>query len=176
MSAVAVKEQSSPVLPSPPPPPQQQRPHPRTLLPSELLPHLASLEAVESGLAQDLANALGDRSVLSSAHSRLAALIPRIDAVDIELSGSGSGGSRREGADGTEGDNVAGSSKRHHAEAGGLKGRIEVVNGIADRVGGKVRGLDLELKRVREANDRLSEVIELKVRPSSKNHWLHKRV
>jgi hypothetical protein len=136
--SVVVEEENSPMPDAGP-----SRPHPRTLLPAELLPHLSHLQTLESGLSHSLSQALADRSVLAASHSRLAALLPRIDAVDLELSG-------RAGAEG-EG------SK-------GLKGRIEVVNGIAERVGGKVRGLDLELKRVREANERLTEVIELKVR------------
>jgi hypothetical protein len=40
--------------------------------------------------------------------------------------------------------------------------RIGRVNEIAERVGGKVRDLDLELQRVREASERLGEVMELK--------------
>ena len=37
------------------------------------------------------------------------------------------------------------------------------MNEIAERIGGKVRGLDEELLRVREAGERLNEVMELKV-------------
>jgi hypothetical protein len=130
-------ELSSTSSPSPPP----ARPHPRTLLPADLLPHLSLLQSLETSLSQALTTSLSDRSVLHSSHTRLSALVPRIDAVDLELSG-------RDG------------------QGKGLKGRIEVVNEIAERVGGKVRGLDLELKRVKEANERLNEVIELKVRPA----------
>lgn len=130
------------------------RPHPRTLLPAELLPHLSQLQTVESSLSHALSLALADRSVLAAAHSRLAALLPRIDAVDLELSGHQQ--QQQQGGGGGPG----------AGDKAGLKGRIEVVNDIAERVGGKVRGLDLELKRVREANDRLNEVMELKVRPT----------
>lgn len=49
-------------------------------------------------------------------------------------------------------------------EEEGLVGRIGKVNEIAERIGGKVRGLDEELLRVREAGERLNEVMELKVR------------
>lgn len=44
-----------------------------------------------------------------------------------------------------------------------MVGRIGKVNEIAERIGGKVRGLDEELLRVREAGERLNEVMELKV-------------
>ena len=41
------------------------------------------------------------------------------------------------------------------------------MNEIAERIGGKVRGLDEELLRVREASERLNEVMELKVSASN---------
>lgn len=52
---------------------------------------------------------------------------------------------------------------QHGGGEEGLVGRIGKVNEIAERIGGKVRGLDEELLRVREAGERLNEVMELKV-------------
>ncbi|KAL7411046.1 COG4 transport protein-domain-containing protein [Mrakia frigida] len=133
---------SSPSPPSaaPPPPAEATRPHPRSLLTPALLPHLATLQSLESSLSQDLHALLSDRSTLDTAHTQLRKLLPRIQAVEGEVSGINQHGGGEEG----------------------LVGRIGKVNEIAERIGGKVRGLDEELLRVREAGERLNEVMELK--------------
>ena len=51
-----------------------------------------------------------------------------------------------------------------HAEASALSGKVSVTARTAERVGGRVRTLDEEMRRVREASDRLQQVMELKVR------------
>lgn len=114
------------------------RPHPRTLLSSALLSHLSTLQSLESSISQDLHTLLSDRTPINSAHAGLRSLLPQIELVESQVSGVN--GSREEG----------------------LVSRIGRVNEIAERVGGKVRDLDLELQRVREASDRLGEVMELK--------------
>jgi uncharacterized protein YoxC len=79
-------------------------------------------------------------------------LLPRIELVESEVNG----------VNGT-GDDA------------GLVQRIGKVNEIAERIGGKVRDLDLELLRVKEASERLNEVMELKVRGSNeraRQGWL----
>jgi hypothetical protein len=51
-----------------------------------------------------------------------------------------------------------------HTEASALSRKVSVTAGTAERVGGRVRTLDEEMRRVREASDRLQQVMELKVR------------
>lgn len=51
-----------------------------------------------------------------------------------------------------------------HAEAFALSHKVSVTAGTAERVGGRVRTLDEEMRRVREASDRVQQVMELKVR------------
>ena len=51
-----------------------------------------------------------------------------------------------------------------HAEASALSRKVSVTARTAERVGGRVRTLDEEMRRVREASDRLQQVMELKVR------------
>jgi hypothetical protein len=51
-----------------------------------------------------------------------------------------------------------------HAEAFALSHKVSVTARTAGRVGGRVRTLDEEMRRVREAGDRVQQVMELKVR------------
>ncbi len=51
-----------------------------------------------------------------------------------------------------------------HTEASALSRKVSVTARTAERVGGRVRALDEEMRRVREANDRVQQVMELKVR------------
>jgi chromosome segregation ATPase len=51
-----------------------------------------------------------------------------------------------------------------HTEASALSRKVSVTARTAERVGGRVRTLDEEMRRVREASDRLQQVMELKVR------------
>ena len=50
-----------------------------------------------------------------------------------------------------------------HSEATLLSGTVSVTAKTADRVGGRVRSLDEEMRRVREAGERVGQVMELKV-------------
>jgi len=54
-----------------------------------------------------------------------------------------------------------------HTEASVLSRKVSVTARTAERVGGRVRTLDEEMRRVREASDRVQQVMELKVRPFS---------
>lgn len=54
-----------------------------------------------------------------------------------------------------------------HAEASTLSRKVSVTARTAERVGGRVRTLDEEMRRVREASDRVHQVMELKVRSLS---------
>ena len=51
-----------------------------------------------------------------------------------------------------------------HTEASALSRKVSVTARTAERVGGRVRTLDEEMRRVREASDRVQQVMELKVR------------
>lgn len=57
-----------------------------------------------------------------------------------------------------------------HQEASLLSHKVSSTAGTANRVGGKVRVLDEEMRRVREAAERVSQVMELKVQKHS--HFL----
>lgn len=50
-----------------------------------------------------------------------------------------------------------------HIEATHLSTTVSATAQTAERIGGKVRSLDEEMRRVREAGDRVSQVIDLKV-------------
>ncbi|KAI9510394.1 COG4-domain-containing protein [Russula earlei] len=50
-----------------------------------------------------------------------------------------------------------------HAEASALTRKVSVTARTAERIGGRVRTLDEEMRRVREAGDRVQQVMELKV-------------
>lgn len=50
-----------------------------------------------------------------------------------------------------------------HLEASLLSGKVSSTARTADRVGGKVKSLDEEMRRVREAAERVGQVMELKV-------------
>jgi hypothetical protein len=54
-----------------------------------------------------------------------------------------------------------------HSEAYLLSGTVSATAKTADRVGGRVRLLDEEMKRVREAGERVGQVMELKVSRAS---------
>lgn len=51
-----------------------------------------------------------------------------------------------------------------YADASVLSGTVSTTAKTAARVGGRVRSLDEEMKRVREAGERVGQVMELKVR------------
>lgn len=53
-----------------------------------------------------------------------------------------------------------------YSEATLLSGTVTATAKTADRVGGRVRSLDEEMRRVREAGERVGQVMELKVRHS----------
>lgn len=50
-----------------------------------------------------------------------------------------------------------------HGEAALLANKVSQTAQTAERVGGRVRSLDEEMKRIREASDRVGQVVELKV-------------
>lgn len=51
-----------------------------------------------------------------------------------------------------------------HGDAALLENKVSQTAQTAERVGGRVRSLDEEMKRIREASDRVGQVVELKVR------------
>jgi chromosome segregation ATPase len=52
-----------------------------------------------------------------------------------------------------------------NVDASTLSHKVSATARTAERVGGRVRALDEEMRRAREASDRVQQVIELKVRP-----------
>lgn len=57
-----------------------------------------------------------------------------------------------------------------------LTQKVSVTAETAERVGGRVRALDEEMHRVREASDRVAQVMDLKVRGQRLNKRLHLRL
>jgi conserved oligomeric Golgi complex subunit 4 len=53
-----------------------------------------------------------------------------------------------------------------HKEASLLSNKVSSTAHIAERVGGRVRTLDEEISRVKEASERVGQVMELKVLPT----------
>lgn len=53
-----------------------------------------------------------------------------------------------------------------HSQASFLSEKVKTTAHTADNVGTKVRNLDEEMRRIREAADRVAQVIELKVWPA----------
>jgi conserved oligomeric Golgi complex subunit 4 len=53
-----------------------------------------------------------------------------------------------------------------HLEASQLSNKVSSTAETAERIGGRVRALDEEMRRVREGGERVSQVMELKVRPT----------
>lgn len=132
--------------------------------------HLAALTARESQLTAALNDLVSNRDTLDDAIDRLQHLVPRIQELSVEVDGrpavAGSGipfaswphenvpdRLALEGAMGEE----------------GLVDRVSRVWETSERVGGKVRKLDTEVSRVKEAADRVTAVLELKVGPGVKS-------
>ncbi len=131
---------------------------------SQLHAHLASLTARESELTSALNDLVSNRDTLDSAITRLQSLIPQIQEITIEVDG-------RPAHPGLEAPYGAWTHSHSTTEMEmeqpigeeGLVDRVSRVWETSERVGGKVRKLDTEVSRVREAAERVTAVLELKV-------------
>jgi hypothetical protein len=139
--------------------------HPRSLRNRhDIEQHLALLARRENELSVALDKVLNDRSLLDGSINRLVALSPKVKdlarQVDGETIGSSAGdASNRQLLPVFDEFSDDGSD----SEVLGLVERVRKVWVTSERVGGKVRKLDGEVSRVKEASDRVQEVLELRV-------------
>lgn len=158
--------------------PLSQWPDPRKLTrQSDIAQQVIALTARENELSVELNNIISNRSNLDDSTARLAALVPKIKSLGYEVNGRRdttlkdpttilfSPGSRRVyNENGEDEDDYT-----HDLDGDGDDdddGLVERVNRVwitSERVGGKVRKLDVEVSRVKEALDRVNDVVELKV-------------
>jgi len=126
--------------------------------------HLLLLTRRENELSVALENALNDRRSLDASIGRLAALSPKVRDLVRQV-------------DGETPTSLSHDESNHqllpvfdefsddgsNAEELGLVERVRKVWVTSERVGGKVRTLDVEVSRVKEASERVQEVLELRV-------------
>ncbi|KAK1926544.1 COG4 transport protein-domain-containing protein [Papiliotrema laurentii] len=121
--------------------------------PDQIAAQLALLSKRESELSVALNNLVSDRSSIENALAHLQDLGEDIHLISLEVDGGGpsTGLGLHNGSD----------ALMHETE-GGLVERVRRVWETSERVGGKVRRLDEEVGRVKEAADIVTEVLELK--------------
>lgn len=122
--------------------------------PSQISAQLALLTRRESELSFALNALVADRSQIEGALTHLRQLGSEVDRLAIEVDGE---------AGPFNGLRLHNGSVFLEDDDGGLVERVRRVWETSERVGGKVRRLDEEVGRVREATDMVSEVLEVKV-------------
>ncbi|WWC99798.1 hypothetical protein V866_006706 [Kwoniella sp. B9012] len=151
---------SSPIIPEPLPdrPPSLTQLAPRAIThPDQIAAQLALLTKREAELSLSLNALVADRAQIDSALSRLRELGSEVGSLAAEVDGSRSVYPNSEG--------LGLQSNGHDMYDGPDEGLVERVTRVwetSERVGGKVRRLDEEVGRVREATDIVTEVLELK--------------
>ncbi len=134
--------------------------------PSQIAAQLALLTRREADLSLALNALISDRGQIDSALFHLRELGGEVDHLIAEVDGHGpSHFSQVQAANGisSRGLGLQNTEDVFMEDQGGLLQRIEKVWETSERVGGKVRRLDEEVGRVREATDIVTEVLELKV-------------
>ncbi|TXT06172.1 hypothetical protein VHUM_03645 [Vanrija humicola] len=137
---------------------------------SQIAAQLALLTRREADLTLALNALIADRTQVDGALERLSQLTTDVDALSIEVDGVASGSSRPVNGHALPGQQPRISSRGlglQNADefddgTDGLVSRVNRVWETSERVGGKVRKLDDEIGRVREAADVVTEVLELK--------------
>jgi hypothetical protein len=132
---------------------------------AQLHAHLAALTARESELTTALNDLVSNRDTLDDAIDRLQGLVPLVQEIAVEVDGRPANPSiiapysawQHGGEPDSSGFELAIGEE-------GLVDRVARVWETSERVGGKVRKLDTEVSRVREAAERVTAVLELKVR------------
>nr|XP_019049350.1 hypothetical protein I302_03136 [Kwoniella bestiolae CBS 10118]OCF28280.1 hypothetical protein I302_03136 [Kwoniella bestiolae CBS 10118] len=143
-------------LPNRPPSPTQLAPRSITH-PDQIAAQLALLTKREAELSLSLNALVADRAQIDGALSRLRELGSEVGTLAAEVDGSRSVYSNSKG--------LGLQSNGHDMYDGPDEGLVERVTRVwetSERVGGKVRRLDEEVGRVREATDIVTEVLELK--------------
>ena len=150
--------------------------------PDQIATQLALLAKREAEVTQALNTLISDRSSIDGALARLQQVSRRVESLTFEVDGSARRGSlgfvdgpRRNGSfglvDGSGRHGSLGMVDGEGSEMGralidedvGMLERVRRVWETSERVGGKVRRLDEEVGRVREATEIVTEVLELKV-------------
>lgn len=159
------------------PTPQTTRPtsprpiHPRDITdPDQIAAQLSLLSRKQQDLSFALNALVSDRAQIETAFARLESLSSRAERLSNDIDGTPSTSSRGAGIQPNGG--ALGLSSRglgqqngdYEEPDDGLVERVRKVWDTSERVGGKVRRLDEEVGRVREATEIVSEVLELKVR------------
>ena len=143
---------------------------------AEIHKHLALLSQRENELSLALNEIISNRAVLDDNIRRLHTLVPKVQSlqqqvdgeVDETPAGRGPPGSHHLNESDTNGPQIAPvfdefSEEDFEEEDYGLIERVRRVWITSERVGGKVRKLDVEVSRVKEATERVQEVLELRV-------------
>jgi hypothetical protein len=131
--------------------------------PSQIAAQLSLLSRKQQDLSSALNALVSDRAQLESAFSRLENLSFKAGSLSREIDGSGP--KFQNGVLGLSTRGLGQQSLDYEtAEVDeGLVERVRKVWDTSERVGGKVRRLDEEVGRVKEATDIVTEVLELKV-------------
>ena len=152
---------SSSPTPLPTRPPTPHLLDPRQLMDASQIPaQLALLSQRESDLSLALNALIADRARIELTLDQLRRVSLDVDRLTLDLSGS-----RRNGASYASSSSKLRSVRDDYLDDDdlGLVERVRRVWETSENVGGKVRRLDDEISRVREATDVVSEVLELKV-------------
>lgn len=164
------------------PTPLQTRPasprpiHPRDITdPAQIAAQLSLLSRKQQDLSLALNALVSDRAQIESAFARLENLSIKADQLSADIDGSTTSTTTKQPQIQLNGNGALGLSSRGLGQQNGdfeevdegLVERIRKVWDTSERVGGKVRRLDEEVGRVREATDIVTEVLELKVCPES---------
>ncbi|WVQ62081.1 uncharacterized protein L199_000216 [Kwoniella botswanensis] len=150
----------SPIIPEPLPnrPPSPAQLAPRAIThPEQIAAQLALLTKREAELSLSLNALVADRAQIDSALSRLRELGSGVGSLAAEVDGSRTVYPNSKG--------LGLQSNGHDIYDGPDEGLVERVTRVwetSERVGGKVRRLDEEVGRVREATEIVTEVLELK--------------
>jgi hypothetical protein len=147
---------------------------PRTLRThSEIQQHLALLTARENQLSVALNEIISNRTGIDESIKRLNALVPKVQHLELEVNGRNDNKNNHHHS---SRNSFASPEQQRPAVFGdsdddsdedndeGLVERVRRVWITSERVGGKVRKLDDEVGRIKEASERVQEVLELKVR------------
>jgi len=138
--------------------------------PEQIAAQLALLTRREADLTLALNALISDRAQVDNALLHLGELAREVDALSVQVDGTNSATAtaavtspRQRNGPQVGALGVQGLSGLGLEEEEGLVARVNRVWETSERVGGKVRKLDDEIGRVREAADVVTEVLELKV-------------
>ena len=127
---------------------------------AEIQRHLTLLSQRENELSVALNEIISNRNGLDDSIRRLNTLVPKVKSLQQQVDGEVV-------PDENERQSVPVfdefSDDEFEDEDYGLVERIRKVWVTSERVGGKVRKLDVEVSRVKEASERVQEVLELRV-------------